>query len=488
MKHNNGLFMKTIIRFCLLVLITGWQQPLTADNFDQLPDLGSNSSNFLSPNEEKQLGQAFIRQSRRQLDYITDPEIINYVNDIGKTLGTFSDQPEQAFTFYVINNPTINAFAVPGGHIAIHTGLLLKSNNESELASVLAHEIAHITQKHIARRLESSRFDGILALGALLAAAAAGGDAAQAAFITANAAIADKQLRYSRAYELEADSLGIRILSKANYSPQAMPAFFERLLQESKISKSNAPEFLRSHPLTVNRIAESAERANGYPDNSKVDNKRFLDIQAKVNVNYSKHAKQTLSAFAEKAKQSSISSSPHLHYGYALALSKNNQFNEARKVLSELTAQHPDNLSYQLAMADNELEARNIDKGLGLLKALNEQQRNKDNYLIDIYYANALILSKKPGPAIPLLRQAIRYNRQEPLLHILLARAYGETNDLLKSYQSRAEYHYLQGNFAFALKQLKNAQTRAKTDYDKASIAARIYDVEAEIESLEKIL
>ena len=480
--------MKTIIQFCLLSLIAAWQQLAIADNFDQLPDLGSNSANFLSPAEERQLGQAFIRQSRRQFDYITDPEIIGYVNTVGKKLGRVSDQPEQEFTFYVIDNPTINAFAVPGGHIAIHTGLILKSQNESELASVLAHEIAHITQKHIARRLESSRFDSILAIGALLAAAAAGGDSAQAAFVTANAAIAEKQLRYSRSYELEADSLGIRTLSKANYSPQAMPTFFERLLQESKISESNAPEFLRSHPLTINRIAESAERANGYPDNSKVSNKQFLDIQAKVRVGYSKHNKQTRLTYEDLAKQNPMSTAPHLHYGYALTLSKNNQFEDARKILNELIKLEPSNSSYKLALADNELEARNIEKGLTILQEMTEQQRKKNNYLIDIYYANALVLSKKPKQAIPLLREAIRYSPQEPLLHILLARAYGETNQLLKSYQSRAEYHYLQGNFAFALKQLKNAQTRAKSDYDKASIAARIQDVKAEIESLERLL
>lgn len=480
--------MKTIIRFCLLSLIAAWQQLAIADNFDQLPDLGSSSANFLSASEEKQLGLAFIRQSRRHLDYITDPEIVNYVNAVGKKLARFSAQPKQSFTFYVINKPTINAFAVPGGHIAIHTGLILKSHSESELASVLAHEIAHVTQKHIARRLENSRFNGILALAALLAAVASGSsDAAQAAIVTSQAAIAEKQLRYSRSFELEADSLGIRTLSKANYSPQAMPTFFERLLQENRISDSNAPEFLRSHPLTINRIAESTERANGYPDKAKVDNRRFLDIQAKISVHYSNNNQQTRYVFADKAKQNPINTDPHLHYGYALTLSKNNQFDEARTVLNNLLELFPNNLSYKLALADNELEARNIEQGLGVLKKLNDQQHGENKRLVNLYYANALVLLKKPTQAIPILREALRYNPHEPLLHILLARAYGENKQLLRSYQSRAEYHYLQGNFGFALEQFKNAQKRAKSDYDKASIAARIEDVEAEIESLKRI-
>jgi len=199
-------------------------QRIPEDNFDQLPDLGSNAENFLSDFEAQQLGRAFIRQSRYRLPYVYDPELVNYINDLGNKLLAVSDDAGKDYQFYLIDNNVINAFAVPGGHIAMHTGILTKSETESELASVVAHEISHVTQHHISRKLEASRYDSWIALGALLAAAAAGGaDAAQAAIGLSQASIIDRQLSYSRSFEAEADSLGIRLLSRAGFDPAAMP-------------------------------------------------------------------------------------------------------------------------------------------------------------------------------------------------------------------------------------------------------------------------
>jgi len=183
------------------------------DHIDQLPDLGSSAAGYLSERDAQQLGKAFIRQTRARMDYISDPELIQYINDIGARL---IGNQAHSYHFYLIDDHNINAFAVPGGHIAMNSGILIKSENESEFASVIAHEISHVQQRHIARRLESSRFDSVFALGALLAAAAAGStEGAQAAFSLANASIISRQLKYSRGFESEADALGIRMLSRA---------------------------------------------------------------------------------------------------------------------------------------------------------------------------------------------------------------------------------------------------------------------------------
>lgn len=457
------------------------------DHYDSLPDLGSQASNFLSDADAAKLGKAFIRQSRYQQPYVSDPELVNYINRIGNELLSVSSDAGKPYHFYLIDNNVINAFAVPGGHIALHTAILTKSESESELASVIAHEISHVTQHHIARKLENSRYDNWLALGALLAAAAVGGgDAAQAAFGVANASIIDRQLSYSRAFEAEADSLGIRLLSRAKYDPRAMSVFFKRLLDESRINDSNAPAFLRSHPLTIDRISESSERIKSYPIATDIpDQSEFLLMQAKARASYASNKEQVRDLYQRKL-QLGDQSLP-TRYGYALALAENNEYDKARQALNKLSADYPDNVSVRLVQADNELNSNNIDKGLAMLKTLYQKERAAGNYIVDLYYANALVLTRHNKQAIPILRSSISNDPAEPFPHILLSRAYGETGQDMLSYYERGEFHYLRGNYEFALKQFQRAKKLAVKEYDQARFSARIDDVEKEIEELKNL-
>ena len=456
------------------------------DHFDQLPDLGSKAANFLSDREAAVLGKAFIRQSRYQLPYVADPELIEYINNLGQKLLAVSPGADKDYKFYLIENHVINAFAVPGGHIALHTALLVKSETESELASVIAHEISHVTQRHIARKLETSQYDSWIALGALLAAAAAGGgDAAQAAFGLANASIIDRQLSYSRSFEAEADSHGIRLLSRAGFKPSAMPVFFKRLLDESRINKSSAPEFLRSHPLTINRIAESSERVRAYPEGGAQDESKFLMMQAKATAGFAKNHGQVRDQY-KSAIELGDNSLP-TRYGYALALSENGDHQAARAEFKSLLQSYPGNITLRLGQAENEQYANRIDESLGLFKSLYEEQIARNNHLTDIYYANALVLGKRHATAIPILRAAIANNRNEPYFHILLSRAYGESGDDLRAFQERGEYHYLRGNYEFALKQFERARQFTDSDYEQARLKARIEDVEMEIEAIKNL-
>lgn len=455
------------------------------DHYDQLPDLGSQAATLLTDREAEQLGKAFIRQSRYQQPYVSDPELVDYINRLGQRLVDVSDEANKDYHFYLIDNNVINAFAVPGGHIALHTAILTKSESESELASVIAHEISHVSQRHIARKLENSRYDSWIALGALLAAAAAGGsDAAQAAFGLANASIIDRQLTYSRAFESEADSLGIRLLSRAGFDPGAMPVFFKRLLDESRISESHAPEFLRSHPLTINRIAESAQRVNAYPPAGPQDESEYLLMRAKATAGYAANKQQVRDSFKSALERDN--SLPN-RYGYALALAENGEHDKARDAYAKLLKDYPDNITVRLSIAENELYAKNISVGLGLLKSLYEEQSALGNHMVDIYYANALVLSEQFATAIPILRSAIANNSNEPYFHILLSRAYGESGDDFRAFQERGEYHYLRGNYEFALRQFERAKTLTKSDYELARLEARIYDVNAELEELKKL-
>jgi predicted Zn-dependent protease len=264
-----------------------------------------------------------------------------------------------------------------------------------------------------------------------------------------------------------------------------MPVFFKRLLDESRINESHAPEFLRSHPLTVNRIAESSERVRAYPKSGELDESEFLLMQAKANASYTKNKSQVRDYY--KSKIDNGDKSLPTHYGYGLALAENAEFVKARKVLNELVKQHPKNVSVRLMQADNELNAGKIELGLAQLEKLYKEQTDIGNHMVDIYYANALVLTKRNEEDIPILRSSIATNKDEPYFHILLARAYGETGDELGSYQARGEYHYLQGNYDFAIKQFKRAFPFSRSEYDRARLGARIEAVEEELEAIKKL-
>jgi predicted Zn-dependent protease len=456
------------------------------DVLSQLPDLGSSSGAMISDAEEERVGASYIRQLRHYLDFVEDPELLYYINQLGQKLVKASGTAED-FSFYLINDDTLNAFAIPGGYIAVHTGLIERAGSEAELASVLSHEIAHVTQHHIARGLEKSRFQGIAQLAALIAAAAVGsGQAAQAAIMASQAVAIDQQLRFSREFEREADSLGIRTLYNAGYDPQAMPEFFSTMQQWSRIRESGTPEYLRSHPLTVNRIAESASRAMTYPEVEPGEQSGFEQAQAKIAAVYSKDRKSTVKMFAARVNDEEEVSAAD-RYGYALALSRANRYDEARDQLTTLIQDDPDNWGFQLAYADNDLEDQKYDQGLEVLGQIREQLREdqlEERNIIDIYYMNALVLTERYDEAVPLLRKAIRKNPSEPMFHILIARAYGETGNSLRAYQARGEFHFLEGNLGFALKQYERALSLATTYYDRESLRARIEDVKQDMDQM----
>jgi len=256
-------------------------------------------------------------------------------------------------------------------------------------------------------------------------------------------------------------------------------------LAESRISESHAPEFIRSHPLTINRVSESAERVRAYPPAPPQDESEFLLMQAKATAGYAKDKAVARDLYHDKIKLGNNTLANR--YGYGLALTENGEFDKARKVLTDLSEDYPGNVTVDLIKADNELNAGNIDVGLAELKTLYEEQSKLGNHLVDIYYANALVLTKNNDVAIPIIHKAIGNNDNEPYFHILLARAYGETGDNLRSYQARGEFHYLSGNYSFAIRQYKRAFSLTKTEYQRARLAARIEDVEKEIEIIKNL-
>ncbi len=476
----------------LLVIATGNIQ--ARDAIDSLPNLGSSSVQYLSHKQAEQLGQAFIRQARSQLKFIDDPILLEYLNRVGNRLVRFSDNPENGptrYSFYLIDNPKINAFAVPGGHIAIHTGLILNAESEAELAAVLAHEIAHITQNHTARNIENNRFDNVIALASVLVAAAAGSaEAAQASLLASNASILERRLAYGRNFEREADANGIRTLSKAGYNTTAMVSFFQKLLNSSRLNSNNAPEFLLTHPLTISRISEAEQRAKSYPIVANPPDTDFLNIKARITAsfgdNYKRHRKLLAQQLASKTSTEKNAAAAQ-YYQYGLTLARANQYENSINALETAINLEPETLQYRIALADVELESGNSFTGLNRLRRLYDSHHKQNEY-IGLYYANALILTRNSLDAIPILREAIRRTPNDPSAHIMLSRAYGETDQLFNSYVARAEYHYLRGSFEFSIKQLDNAIALAPNQVQKSILQSKRGKIQTELDELKKAL
>ena len=258
--------MRTLIALLATVAVLASAPPAAAEI--RLPDIGSPADAVLPRTEEARLGRSIMRAIRREGDIIDDPEVTEYIQSIGHRLAAHANDGDYEFYFFVVDDPSINAFALPGGYIGVHTGLIEATRNENELAGVLAHEIAHVTKRHIARAVHANQRAGLLnlatMLGAILAAAAAdaGGEGVQAAVMTGQALSVQNRIDFTRANEYEADRFGVQIMAAAGYDPNGMADFFAVMSREAGPSAARVPEFLRTHPVTSNRIAETRGRAS----------------------------------------------------------------------------------------------------------------------------------------------------------------------------------------------------------------------------------
>jgi predicted Zn-dependent protease len=229
-----------------------------------LPEIGDPAGAVISPYEESELGEAFYRSLRQQGQIIDDPEISEYIDYLGNRLASNSDQPGPGFTFFVVDDPTINAFAAPGGYIGVHKGLILADKSEGELAAVLAHEIAHVTQRHMARRFQTTKNMAIPYAVTILSAILLGTQdpqLGQAALVAGLATQAQRQINFTRANEAEADRVGIGVLARSGYDPRNMAVTFQRLQESGRFYGEGPPEYLRTHPVYATRISDALSRA-----------------------------------------------------------------------------------------------------------------------------------------------------------------------------------------------------------------------------------
>jgi predicted Zn-dependent protease len=442
-----------------------------------LPDLGDESAAILSPLEERRIGEDFMRQARAHLDLLDDPELNEYLQDLGRRL-TAGVEGLPEFHLFLVNNPAINAFAVPGGYIGVHTGLLLATRSEAELAAVLAHETAHITQRHIPRMIaESQRISGP-ALAAMLASiliAASGHQGGEAAILLTTAGMAQHELNFTRAFEQEADRIGMNILNNAGYDARAMPGFFEQMEVLTRLYENNLPEFLRSHPVTGRRIAESRNHAESFPVRTNPDVSAFLHMQARLQV-LGKKPQEALKLYRAKMDDRETPHQAADQYGYALALLANKRHEEARRETALLIKARADYVPYHILRAEIELAAGNKPAGL---KTYSDAGRQFPASLaLTQRHASALLKTGQPAQAQQLLDKAVRQQPKEPALYKMLASAAGESGKKMEAHRAYGEYYFLTGQPRAAIEQFELAIRFASNNfYYVSSLEARIKDI-----------
>ncbi|WP_292356352.1 MULTISPECIES: M48 family metalloprotease [unclassified Methylophaga] len=467
-------------------------QGIAQANLDiALPEMGDSAGALVSPVEEYQVGQSFYWSLQQSVTLVDDPEVNSYINSLGHRLVTNSDDPGRSFTFFVVPDNSVNAFAAPGGFIGIHTGLMLTSEAESELASVMAHEIAHVTQRHILRNFERSKRMSIPMTAAMIAAALLGvadPSAGSAAIMAVQAGNVQMQLDYSRAHEAEADNLGMQTLVNAGFDPNAMPRFFERLQIAGRFyGGDQIPEFLRTHPITVSRIADARGRAANLEPRPQIrDTKKFYLMREKVRVMTSANLRELIKTYEDKLKENTTEDQSVTRYGYALALLKNSNYTQARDEINDLIDLDDNQLSYHLVLADIEIALGRMDAALAIY---NDFQRvYPDDWALSIKQVQALLRANEPRKAITILQRQLDVGESSADLYRLLAKAYGDMGQKSKSHVWLAEHYHSSGQLMQAADQLRIAADYARGDeFELAKISSRLRQVETDIAMMEEI-
>lgn len=450
-----------------------------------LPDMGDSTTRVISPEQERRVGAAFMRSVRRSAPIVDDPEVEAYIQSVGYRLVAVSDNAAQNFTFFLIDEPTINAFAAPGGYIGANTGLILNSRNESELASVMAHEIAHVTQRHMARTFERASQMSLPMAAAMLGAillTTQNPEAGRAALAVVSAGQAQAQINFTRTNEKEADRVGMQVLEKAGFDPRGMPAFFERLQASSRMTDSaRLPEWLRTHPLTTSRIADSRNRAEQYPLRQVEDSLGYRLTKTKLEVALAESPEQAVQVFGDRLEAGKFLEEDIARYGYALALLEARDYGRAGVEIEKLRHGAPEEPAYLLAEGRLYIEQGLLGEGLEVFQL---GYHLFPNYRpVTIAYVEALLASSQGERARKVLRDYVATNEPDFNYYRLMAEAENQVGSEAEARIALAQYSYWKGDTELGVQQLRAAMRTQDLDfYQRERIDALIQEWEAELE------
>jgi len=447
---------------------------------DGLPDLGDTAQLAVSPQTERRAGESIMRDIRlHDPAYSDDPEVTEYLNALGYRLVSNSQNARQDFEFFLINDATLNAFALPGGYVGVHSGLIVTAQSESELAAVLAHEIMHVTQRHVARMAsEEGQISMAMMAAMALAVISRNSQLGSAAAAIGQAGAITAQIGFTREFEREADRLGFLTLEKSGFDVRAMPAFFLRMQRASRLHENNAPAYLRSHPVTTERIADAENRIQETAYKQTPDSLDFQLVRAKLRAEQGT-SRNALAQFEGDLKDKKFSNEIAARFGLATALLRAKEPGRAETELALLqqTTDHPmlAGLSARIKQAkgDNSGAADTLKLALA---------RHPNNRALTYGYIDALQQLGRHREAVSLVDEQLKNYPRDARLYALQAKGYAALGKRLLQHQAQAEVYLLQGTVSSAIEQLELAQKSGDGDfYQLSSVEARLRNLRLQL-------
>ena len=453
---------------------------------NELPDLGDYSETIIGANEERVIGSQILQQVYQSNSVIKDVEIEDYLYGLTNKLVQSSSYSGSGITFFIVNDRSINAFAMLGGVIGIHTGLILSSNSESELASVISHEIAHVSQRHLARlvgKMQKDSFKSYLGIGLALLLARSNPDLARGALTASQALTVQTVLDFTRENEKEADRVGLGILHKAGFDVRGSIDFFKTLQKGNRYSSGAAPSFLRTHPITSERISDIENRLTEYPYKQRLDNPSFHFVKAKIKVSL-QDKKSIIKQLKINLKNKTYANELGERYALSYAYLINNNFKEAEgewEWLKNKNIQNPmiDQLNIKILLKKGKTD----EAYLALKKALIKYP----NYRAFVYeLANYFIEKKSINDAVKFLQSYVKIFHNDPQIYKLLAKAYSLNGRQILQYESLSESFYYSYNLQEAIVQMDMAvRARDGNFYEKSRVESRLKQLQREKEIYE---
>jgi predicted Zn-dependent protease len=443
-----------------------------------LPDLGESAQAELSPAMEQRIGQAVLNEYRMQSEFVDDAEITAYVNRVGQKLATHSEEIHQPFEFFVLRDKTLNAFAMPGGYIGVHTGLISAAESESELAGVLAHEISHVTQRHLARMFSKqaqSTIPMMVAMALAVLAARSNGDVGMGGVAAASAAGMQNQLNFTRDFEREADRMGIALLDKTGYDVRGMENFFERLQRFGRLYENNAPGYLRTHPLTTDRIADMDNRIQSMPKRTLPDSIELRLVQAKIAATEGQGRDAALN-FQAQLREKNYRSEAAAWYGLSFAQLR--AFNpagaaQALAELRKLKLESPMIETLTALVQQSQGDSAAAEATLRQSLRRHPQDRPTSYALIEQLQA-----TQKHDAALRQVKYDMDFWPNDAQLYFLQAKSYAAQGKQLHQFRSQAEGYAMRGQLMPAIQQLMQAQKAPDGDFfEHSQVDARLREL-----------
>jgi beta-barrel assembly-enhancing protease len=477
----------------MLALAVGLRPPAIAQ---ELPTLGEAGAEDLTPSQERQLGEQIMVEVRADKSYLSDPDATEFLNRLGYELVAASQARHIDFEFFLIRDPMVNAFALPGGFIGVHTGTILTAQGESELASVMAHEIGHVQQRHIARMIAKQKESMAIAIGSILLAllaSRAGGDAAQAALAVGQGAAIARQLSFSRDNEREADRVGFDILVNAGFDARSMATFFTRMQQSNRIYEGIAPAYLLTHPLTVERISDIQNRLQGIRTHQHADSLDFELVRARLRVlqdDSTQGATDAQTFFTDQIQHHTATSEVAAYYGLAMAQLRLKQPRDAlESALTARRATRAPSAILDKLVSEASFQAAPDDAGRAeaLQLAREATTRFPLSRLTAIEYVDLLQRIGQHRQAIDYLRDQLGLTHSDPRYFRMLAASHAALQQKTLEHQATAEMYVLQGAVPLAVEQLKLARSAGDADfYTMSEVDARLRQLRGQIDEERK--